>query len=429
MLFNMDKSNRRCNHFELTLAQCELPRLHVFNALDDFCSRLIVAREFHDDFNYHLHCYLDTVDKLLIEELRDFVFVSVFGGEGLHSIHISTLKNKNHWIKYITKEDTEPVYKGVDVSLFHFAYRSHHFIKTNRTFNYEHAFIRQHPNYQRIIKERHTEFWSNHSAFAYDPITMSVIPDLDVPWVSEALSWIMGRFIVAKPVLELDKIGEAVENHRNPNYRDNGIKFKISRQKALWAMMDMEYDCNFLSNGLQYANLFIWGDTGVGKSVLAKWVSHHLDICEVVWLPCGHTDFEFSQVGEQTKLIVAEDVDADWLKKHRQKVLTLADQGCVSINVKCGPIKNFISQASFIVCSNYEPVIDEALARRFNIIEARQNGVKEVSQNGYEKAKKVRSPPPPQDYEEAICAAASWNTVSGSVCEGSEDLQVCVSEG
>lgn len=405
MLFNMEKNNRRCSHFELTLAQCELSRLHVFNALDDFCSRLIVAREVHDDSNFHLHCYLNTVDNLLIEELRDHVFVSVFGGEGLPSIHISTLKNKNHWIKYITKEDTEPVYKNVDVSLFHFSYRSHYFIKTNRTFNYEHAFIRQHPNYQRIIKERHEQFWSNRSAAAYNPITMSVIPDVNVQWVSQGLSWIMPQYTVDKSSVE---------------------RYKM--QSALWAMMDVEYESCFLGSGSHYSNLFVWGDTGVGKSVFAKWVSHHLDKSEVVWLPCGHTDFEFSQVGEQTRLIVAEDVDADWLRKHRQKVLTIADKGCVGINVKCGPIKNFISQATFIVCSNYEPVIDEALARRFFIIEARENGVKEVSQNGYEKAQEVFKKDEDTTYEEIICETASWSTKSGSVCEGSEDLPVLVPE-
>ena len=68
----LKNSRKAVHHFELTLADSSLDKLHVFVALTPFCNGLIVAKEFHDNGTYHYHCYLETLTKCRIVDVAEF---------------------------------------------------------------------------------------------------------------------------------------------------------------------------------------------------------------------------------------------------------------------------------------------------------------------------------------------------------------------
>jgi len=326
-------SRKAVEHFELTLSNCALDKLHVYLSLKDLCNGIVVCQEEHSpceslqvesEHKIHFHCYLQLQNKETIETLRPHVSLCLGGGENYEgSIHLSSLRNKNHWIKYITKEDIYPLYENVDTSLFAFSYKMSNYIRKNKQFDPLHHFIRQNVNYTRIIEAAHQKYWEKQ-------LTIEQIqkrktqPNLNVSWVAAAY-------------------------------------------KAL----------------CEGKHLFISGSTGLGKSQLIKW---H---CETKWkyqgvvfLPCTTSGFEFSEMSHNTCCAVADDISSDYFIVHRQSLLRLLDGGLLSINPKCSSIKSFVCESQFIFCSNYEDLLDNdpALLRRITVIKADEVGyVQEAS--------------------------------------------------
>ncbi len=325
-------SRKAVKDFELTLAQCKLDKHHVYYALDELCLGLIVAQEVHHpcptfsegqvERENHYHCYLQFEIGVTIEEIRPTIASTLGGGEAYEgSIHLSSLRNRVHWIKYCTKEDTTPLYRGVDASLFHFAYRMHDYICRNPKFNSLDVFIRQNIQYTNIIRKAHAEYHSDRTRKGLLE-TRTVYPDVGVKWVREAL-------------------------------------------EALYAGK----------------HLLLWGDTGIGKSVTVKYfleVKYQLQ--DVAYLPCGDNSFEFSQLDDNTCVAYADDINTDYLVKHRQCVLRLLDGGLCTINPKCDRIRQFTCKAQFIFASNYNCIecTDTAVLRRLCVIHAVGNGFSET---------------------------------------------------
>lgn len=333
---------KRVHDFELTLSQSPLAKLHIYYSLEAFCSKLIVAEECHgqsvgdlgeeellnavpleDGPGKHFHCYLRTNNKFTITELRQLCTEAIYASEIIQdSIHISTIRNAEHWIKYITKEDTCPAFKGVSSAHFHFAYRAYEYVARNRSFDENSAFIRQFPNYLRIIREMHTAYWLARNTRQLLKAAATFVPDMAVPWVSQA--------------------------------------YDAMRQSK---------------------HVLLIGDTGLGKSILNKYYcTTNRNLEGVVYLPCDQSGFEFSQVDGNTAVAVADDISLEYIVKHRQQLLRLLDGGLVSINPKCSAVRSFNCKAQFIFCSNYYGLVenDPAFHRRVQVIYANCKGFKEV---------------------------------------------------
>lgn len=308
-------SRKRVKDFELTLSQSTLSKLHVYFSLEEFCSKLLVAEEYHSDGGRHFHCYLHVITKTTIADLRLLLESNLFvDEESYDSIHLSSIRNAKHWIKYCTKEDVSPMYKNIDSGLFHQSYRIHEFVVHNQTFNRMHAFVRQNPSLMNIIEKMHADYWNKKQMQNWSQITAPVIPDTTTHWVR-------------------------------------------------WA--DLNYSLRH--------HIYLYGPTGTGKTTWVNTIVRNNP--GVVHLPCGESMFEFSDVDSTTSLIVAGDAPAGYLNRYRSTFLQLADKGAVSINVKCGPIRRIVANATLIIVSNYPPPEDEALRRRFIIVEADDYGV------------------------------------------------------
>jgi len=149
--------------FELTLSRSTLEKAHVFMALEEFCELLVVSQEKHQDNGdglscaNHFHCYLRLYEPDRIVGVREWVGINLFGDEveTYESIHISTLRNAKHWIKYITKEDPYPLTKNIDTGMFHQSWKIHKYIRDNEHINSMDPFIRQNPSLLNINNHTH----------------------------------------------------------------------------------------------------------------------------------------------------------------------------------------------------------------------------------------------------------------------------------
>lgn len=309
---------KRVKDFELTLSQSSLCKAHVWSALEEFCSALVVAEEVHEDGGRHFHVYMSLHEPARITELSETVRSNLYLDEEQESVHISTLRNTKHWIKYITKEDTDPLHKGVDTSGFHQSWRIFNFIRSSEVFDPLAPFVRQQPGLIKILERQHAHYWAGkyNRQFLKTVADCPAQPDYKVGWVSTV---------------------------------DLLVRRGIS--------------------------VYLWGISGCGKTVLGNTLLANLG---GISLPCGNTVWEFGEITSQTNLAVAADVGEDYLKHHRQTILRLLDHSMCVVNVKCGGMKTVYYKGSLLVCSNYPfPEGDAALSRRFAVVECNgHNGVR-----------------------------------------------------
>lgn len=306
-------SRKSVRLFGLTLAQSVLSKDHVYYSLEALCTELLVACETHLDGGIHYHCYMKTVDKHLIADLRELIEINMFDDHIAGSIHIDSLRNAKHWIKYCTKEDENPLYKEIDSSLFHQSWKINTFVKSNAVFNRLHPFLRQNPCLTNILEKAHANYWNANTAREWGASPIEYIPDMSVDWVQ---------------------------------------KMELFRDK----------------------HVYLYGTTGYGKSTYVNWLAKSQS-SSVCFLPCGLSCFEFSLVADSPSLCVSPDAPAAYMITHRSTLLQLCDNGLVSINVKCQPIKQIVFRGRIIIVSNFAPECDEALLRRFVVIHANEYAV------------------------------------------------------
>lgn len=312
----VDNSRKSSNHFELTLAQSDLDKHHVFFAVEGYCDSTVVAEELHADGGKHFHCYLGLREASTIAELRPVMEKSLWGTANGSSLHLSTLRNKAHWVKYITKEDTRPLHKGMDTHLFHQAWRIHDYVANNEEFNPLSPLLRQNPALTNIVERAHAYYWRKQ--YENRRPETGVYVDRNVPWVAAVI--------------------KGLEDGKH---------------------------------------IYLHGYAGCGKTTLINELLTH----GVTHLPCGLTSFEFSSVSSSSAYILAGDAPEGYLKAHRATILQLCDRGQVSINVKCGPIRQTYFRGQVVIVTNYPPKNeiewDLALHRRFVQVCANGNAVRE----------------------------------------------------
>lgn len=314
-------SRKRVLDFELTLAQSTLSKEHVFFALEDLCDQLLVAREYHSNGGAHYHCYCKLVRKSRADDFTDDVEANIMAvSEGFReSIHTSSLRNAKHWIKYCTKEDTDPLSKNMDEGEFHQSWKLHNYIRHHEQIHGMDTFIRQNPSLYNIIRKLHADYWSRK--YEQEPDIWPVQPDMQVRWVLD------------------------------------------------------------LKRALEVGNksVYLHGPSGVGKTTAVKWMTKHTDN---VHLPCGTTTWEFGQLESTTTWAIAGDAPDAYVSTHRSAILQVCDKGLVTLNQKCAPIKTIRFKGRLIIVSNFEWTAheDEALTRRFEIVYAGENGIQKIKE-------------------------------------------------
>lgn len=170
--------NRLARLFAVTIPHTEITKEHVFMSLDALCDQLVVASETHFNSEYHHHLFLRCREKYTRQQLKDMFAViynitdpdenesdDEFTNDqqerawiGTRKIHVTTVRNVINYLKYITKYDQSPLFKGRYIeNQFSFYYKALKWAQNTNQFGFADSFVLNNPQYYKLLKECHEE--------------------------------------------------------------------------------------------------------------------------------------------------------------------------------------------------------------------------------------------------------------------------------
>jgi len=336
-------------NFFATFSQFDGTREDVVQALEHFnCTRYVVAREVHHDGDgnetgHHVHTYFKTGTPFLVAHLRTQLvdlLRQYFRNPNNPAINIQVIKEAEVAAKvsYATKEDLCAVIVGVPLSYASLYYRQHVYIKTHRAFEYNHPLVFECRREMQYLVKRHAEYWQRtdfeklevrqREAYERFEATKNVTQGT---WVHTLRLWTEA----ASTVLE-------------------GDPFTDGHGQVL---------------SYKPRNLYLWGESGVGKTTTLELLIPQLT--NRCFTPTtSEATFAYSGLTSSTRAIYIPDADPTFFSDHRETVLRLAEGKVLSIASKfTGPSK-MAFYGVFVVVSNFQPPTDAAFANRFTIIHA-----------------------------------------------------------
>lgn len=152
--------SRRGQLWFITVPHTRVSKLHAFNSLEDFCLRLVITQESHYDDTPHHHIFMKTVVTQAVYEIEDMIR-TIYDLDPDHPnadlFHIAIVKNQDHVIKYICKEDWRPMCKGVLDRHLSFVSRAVRWALRTPVFKHYDPFVLGHPQWYKLLKCLHTD--------------------------------------------------------------------------------------------------------------------------------------------------------------------------------------------------------------------------------------------------------------------------------
>lgn len=180
---------RPSKDFFITIPKCDLYKEYIYYSLDDFTDQLAVSRETHCDGTYHLHIYARFNGPLFLDEVQNILNVFLKPEDGCinYGYDLQVCKSRRNVLKYITKEDAEPMYKGIDINDFSFYLRALKWIDSKETFEFDDPFVAAHPQYYRYLEEMFTSRKSKTIVTALD--IFGGLQDQKTEWARLVQQW------------------------------------------------------------------------------------------------------------------------------------------------------------------------------------------------------------------------------------------------
>lgn len=150
------------------------PRLHRLFNIDE-----------GDQCPFHLHafCSLHRDHPQRLVDFRRWLLDSMQVGDNI-GLDLKQCKNKRTWIRYITKEDEEPLWRGIDSSLLNIRAQTIELARTQR-FDVTHPIVVAHHNQWRIIQNIWNYFYAKFNPdIIKEGIDQSLLKK-DVRWLKE----------------------------------------------------------------------------------------------------------------------------------------------------------------------------------------------------------------------------------------------------
>ena len=200
--------------FAVTVPHTIVSKQQAFDNLELICRKLVVAEEKHYNGDLHHHLYLRTNEKMNLCNIKHIVCLAYninnneqeqkktkFSKDCVYIegyVHCSTVRNEKQYLAYITKEDLNPVHKGVTDRCFSFAFRSTEWANNTKTFAID-KYVLSNANNHKLLRELHNQQENNKKACVkvvptvYDRSLSLESPCLpkneNVAWVQEVISW------------------------------------------------------------------------------------------------------------------------------------------------------------------------------------------------------------------------------------------------
>lgn len=175
----------------------------VFDALNQFCNEIVISEEKHKNGDTHHHLYLRTINDFTRFEIKKIIshlynlnpVLEINEDTGdiaayiNDCIYVATVRNVNNYLKYITKEDPDPKYKGFEIEKkFSFYFRAVNWAKEVDEFDITDPFVLSHPNYYKLLKEvksKTIQKQSKKNLKRLKPVSMNV----DKNWKKQVVEW------------------------------------------------------------------------------------------------------------------------------------------------------------------------------------------------------------------------------------------------
>lgn len=187
--YHLTSSNTRVNSkkasqlFACTVPYTQVNKQQVFADLEEMCFKLLIAQENHfDGTRKHHHIYMRTKQKFTVANIKHVLkLVYDLGDDGQNSsqsqpeqqqntmsnidstdfisgqIYVSTVRNEDQYVRYITKEDFDPLFKGLNDKKFSFGYQSTQWSTQSKKFHLGDTYVLNHANQYKFLRELHAE--------------------------------------------------------------------------------------------------------------------------------------------------------------------------------------------------------------------------------------------------------------------------------
>lgn len=183
--------------FAVTAPYTEVDKQFVFDSLEDTCHKLCVSEEKHYNGLVHHHIYMKTIESFTLAEIKRIIGIvydtDVFAGEiededhgtpGVdddeiafmrdiereHGIHVTKVRSERNYLKYITKEDCNPLLKNISSKTLSFYMRAIEWAKNTPEYQAADPFILGHPQYHNLLKQVHASVHATHLRKVKQPL-------------------------------------------------------------------------------------------------------------------------------------------------------------------------------------------------------------------------------------------------------------------
>lgn len=279
--------------------------LDVFVDVSTYCVA-VESSASSDKVDHHIHAYLEFSEKYSWEVICDYlrdVFVD-------SHIDVQQCRSRRNTLKYITKEDKEPLF-NCKVSELHFNYRCYRWAVDNKYFSLSHYFVVEHKHVYRFLERYHAEV---RSQLISGCLRRRVLCPL-VDWCIKAQQWL------------------------------NVFQ---------------------LTSGFKRKQLFLFGPSNVGKSTF---VMRMFDMCtDAIYYPdVGKFAFQDLRLSVH-KVILFEEFNVQYHCLSMLKRLLEGRPFRASVKGGVGNVVKWDGPVVFV--SNYPPPDEEAFKNRLLVVEA-----------------------------------------------------------
>jgi len=200
--------------FAVTVPHTNVDKQQAFDNLEHICRKLVISEERHFNGDLHHHLYLRTMVKMNLFNVKHIICLAYKIDKKSHQqkkfkfskdcvyvegyVHVSTVRNEKQYLSYITKEDINPIYKGVTEKSFSFAYRSTEWANNSKTFSID-SYVLSNANNHRLLRELHDQQEKKKREYlrviptVYNRNTSLDSPCLpnndNVGWVLQVINW------------------------------------------------------------------------------------------------------------------------------------------------------------------------------------------------------------------------------------------------
>lgn len=316
-----------------------------FSCVESYC----VGLEKHKGESkcpYHLHAYLKFSVKVLLGELCDELH-TIFDGI---SVNVQKCKSERNALKYVTKEDKN-AYFNVSVDHLSFYYRLHYWGRNTVHFRHDDPFVVEHKHLYRYLE------------------------------------------------------GALSDMHRSP-----GIVQYLSYESQCfgnWADNVVEWWNNFIGcKGYRRKQLYLWGDSGVGKTTLVEKILGRRMMEYVFEVGDGRFAFDGLRL-DFHKVLLFEEFDWDEWRGKRRYLKRLLEGRRFSADLK-GRVPMQLSwlDKPIIIVSNELNINDPAILNRLEVVATGDRCFWDYGVRSYVK-KEVLSAGPTDDEEEMVTISDS----------------------